>query len=1331
MSAPAADAKSIFGQALELEPAARPTYLDEACAGDPALRARIDGLLAAHGQAGEFMRRPVAAVAAEITAGYEPIAERPGTVIGPYKLMEQVGEGGMGLVFVAEQSTPVRRKVALKVIKPGMDSRQVIARFEAERQALAIMDHPNIAKVLAAGETASGRPYFVMELVKGVPVTEFCDHNRLAPRERLELFVQVCGAVQHAHQKGIIHRDIKPSNVLVSRHDTTPVVKVIDFGIAKALGQELTDKTLFTGVAQMIGTPLYMSPEQAGMSDLDVDTRSDIYSLGVLLYELLTGTTPLDKERLKGVGYDEIRRLVREDEPPRPSTRLSTVAELDTIAANRNSEPRRLSGEVRGELDWLAMKALEKDRNRRYETANAFAADVQRYLAGEAVLAVPPSAGYRLRKFVWRNRGPASAIALIAVALVGGIVGTTWGLVHAADARAETVAEEARKEVAQTEALLNKRFADERHFASLREQARAVRTSRQPGQRFKTLDVLRQATSLGRALELPGEKFNELRDTAIAALALPDLNPTGPWVPFPDDAVSIDFDEAHTLYARTDRQGNCTVRQVADGAEVHRLPGRGRIAVPQLSRDGRFLAIHAFTDKPPLLPVAVELWDLGPAAARKIWSVDKTSFSAFHPRLPQVALAYTDGAIGLFGLPDGRPISRLSPDTLTREVGIALHPTEPVVAVYSYFGRVVQLRDLGTGRVLAAIPQDFATSLGWSPDGRTLAVGSDVVVGGGRTRLYDRSSLRMVRTFEASTAVTGLSFNRAGDRLATIGWGGETNLFDLETGQKLFTTAPAAGYPRFSHDGRRLSGALRDGKVGFWEVGDGREYRTLVRQAVPGNAQSEQAAVSPDSRLAAAAMTDGIGLWDLVTGVELAFIPMPGGGGSKHVVFEASGALLTLGPTGVSRWPVTADPAAPERLTVGPPERLRLPIGHTLGQSRDGRVIVTCARAINVQQPHAGGWVLHTDRPDPPIRLDPGADIDWITISPDGRWVVTVVHVSGVVKIWDARDGRPVKQLAERGTWLVQFSPDGRWLSTDLDGGRLIAAGTWEPGPRLGGVGTFSPDGTVVAVPTGTQIRLVEAATGRTLATLEDPNLEPAVHPVFTPDGTRLLAHTNGKARGVRVWDLRLVRRQLAEMGLDWDAPPYPQAETGPARPLTVEVRTGLPTGPALSREEKARRNIESFRARHEANKNDPAACNNLAWALLTAPEPLRDVPAAVPLAERAVKLAPKNAVFANTLGVAYYRDGRYREAADVLRPNLDRQADKYLAFELYFLAMSHHRLGEAARARDYFAWAIRWEKTQSGLTPDEVEELKEFQAEAAVLLGLAAEVSPPPRERK
>jgi serine/threonine protein kinase len=402
------------------------------------------------------------------------VTERPGTVIGPYKLMEQIGEGGMGLVFVAEQVQPVRRKVALKVIKPGMDTRDVIARFEQERQALALMDHPNIAKVLDAGATDTGRPYFVMELVRGVPITEYCDTNQLTPKERLGLFVSVCHAVQHAHQKGVVHRDLKPSNVLVTLHDGTPVVKVIDFGVAKAVGQHLTEKTIYTRFAQMIGTPLYMSPEQAEMSGLDIDTRSDVYSLGVLLYELLTGTTPFDRQRILKAAFDEVRRIIREEDPPKPSTRLSTLgATLPAVSAKRRTEPRKLSALVKGDLDWIVMKALEKDRTRRYETANGLARDVQRYLADEPVEACPPSASYRLRKFARRYKTLlATAAAFLALLAVGTAV-STWQAVRATTAEREEREQRDAARAAQEVAEDQRRLAQGKEAAAVREADKA------------------------------------------------------------------------------------------------------------------------------------------------------------------------------------------------------------------------------------------------------------------------------------------------------------------------------------------------------------------------------------------------------------------------------------------------------------------------------------------------------------------------------------------------------------------------------------------------------------------------------------------------------------------------------------------------------------------------------------------------------------------------------------------------------------------------------------------------------------------------------------------
>jgi serine/threonine protein kinase/tetratricopeptide (TPR) repeat protein len=426
----------VFTNALKLAtPAERAAYLDEVCAGNAELRAGVEALLHAHADDPGFLEQPAgslwgtvdrpAAPALEQRLAKAGIAEQPGTVLGDrYKLLQPIGEGGMGDVWLAEQMQPVQRKVALKIIKAGMDSRQVLARFEAERQALALMDHPNIAKVLDGGTTESGRSFFVMELVKGQPITKYCDEQRLTPRERLELFIPVCQAIQHAHQKAIIHRDIKPSNVLVAPYDGKAVVKVIDFGVAKATGQALTDKTLFTEFGAVIGTLEYMSPEQAELNNQDIDTRSDIYSLGVLLYELLTGTTPLDRARLKKTPFTELLRKIREEEPPKPSTRLSEAKEtLPAISAQRQMEPAKLAKLVRGELDWIVMKALEKDRNRRYESANGLAMDVQRYLADEPVQVCPPSVMYRFGKFARRNKAALAATTTAFLVLVLGVLG--------------------------------------------------------------------------------------------------------------------------------------------------------------------------------------------------------------------------------------------------------------------------------------------------------------------------------------------------------------------------------------------------------------------------------------------------------------------------------------------------------------------------------------------------------------------------------------------------------------------------------------------------------------------------------------------------------------------------------------------------------------------------------------------------------------------------------------------------------------------------------------------------------------------------------------------
>jgi len=463
MNEPPDSDETIFAAALQWEtPAQRAAYLDEACAGQPERRRRVEDLLRASDAASTFLERPVgqprkpvetAAMAPTLRQDFpeEPLTERPGAKIGRYNLLQQIGEGGCGTVFMAEQEEPVRRRVALKVIKLGMDTKSVVARFEAERQALAMMDHPNIAKVLDAGATDSGRPFFVMELVRGIPITRYCDENKLDTQARLDLFIQVCHAIQHAHQKGIIHRDIKPSNILVTLHDGTPVPKVIDFGIAKATEGRLTNQTLFTAFEQFIGTPAYMSPEQAEMSGLDIDTRSDIYALGVLLYELLTGKTPFDAKELVQSGIDAMRKTIREKEPQRPSTRLSTMLG-DALAATANahgSDAVKLLKLIRGDLDWIVMKCLEKDRTRRYETANGLAADLKRHLTNEPVVARPPSTAYRFQKAFRRNKLVFAAGTAVALALIIGLVASSWQMLVARRALVREQAAREREQVAQ------------------------------------------------------------------------------------------------------------------------------------------------------------------------------------------------------------------------------------------------------------------------------------------------------------------------------------------------------------------------------------------------------------------------------------------------------------------------------------------------------------------------------------------------------------------------------------------------------------------------------------------------------------------------------------------------------------------------------------------------------------------------------------------------------------------------------------------------------------------------------------------------------------------
>jgi WD40 repeat protein/serine/threonine protein kinase len=1111
--------KEVFLAALAVGPDERASWLDEACGQDADLRRHVELMLAAHDTPQSLLDRPArAAIRPELPSFGaaatidEPIAERPGIVIGPYKLLEQIGEGGFGVVFMAEQTQPVRRKVALKVLKPGMDTRQVVARFEAERQALALMDHPNIAHVFDGGATASGRPYFVMELVRGVPITSFCDQSHLSVRERLELFMDVCQAVQHAHLKGIIHRDLKPTNVLVTLHDDRSVVKVIDFGVAKATGQQLTEKTLFTNFAQMIGTPLYMSPEQAQMSGLDVDTRTDIYALGVLLYELLTGTTPFDRERLRTAGYDEVRRIIRDEEPARPSTRISTLGPAaNTASANRKSDPKKLRQLLRGELDWIVMRALEKDRNRRYETASAFAADVQRYLADEPVQACPPSAGYRFRKFARRNRtvlATGLALAVAVLATVGSLIGAVTVL-----ADSKTRIEGEQKET--QDALDREKQVNDQLVKSIEREVRAKYR-----QNVQLADRELAANNVGRAEELlddcpaalRGWEWNYLKGRHYRDLVT--FRGHIDWVS--GVAFSPDGRRAVSGSAITVILGDLKVWDTATGKTIRTLfPAHfGPVSGVAYSNDGKTIA-SASWDK------TVRLWDTSTWKSRRILEGHTAYVScvAISPDSRVVASGSGDHTVKLWDAASGQEVRRLLGHT-SGLFSVAFSPDGRALASASQDG-TIRIWDVATGKEVHTLRGHTGAVLrvAYSRDGRRLASAGFE----GNVTIWDPATGRHLLTIRTNVLFAmGVAFNRDGTRLAIGGWDKTVKLCDAETGEEVLSLRDHTDLVTdlaFSQDGRLLASASLDKTVKVWDATPGRGGGGGEALSLGGQGEALISLFySPDGRYLASAGFEGtVKFRDPLTGKELMSLPSEDGP-VWSLSFSRDGRRLAFASFRgvVNVWDVAAGKElATFRGNLG--GAALSPDGRRVAWTREGGI-------VEIRGTESGRELLE-------FHAHP-APVPWVSYSPDGKRLVTTSW-DKKAKVWDATNGARICTLSGHThvVGFAAFSPDGARVATaswdgtakvwDASTGKELLTLRGHTG-RVGGV-AFSPDGKYLATASDDNTaRVWDGMTGKALRTLRGHvGYVPSV--AFSPDGKRLATASGYHGRWeIKIWDAAL-----------------------------------------------------------------------------------------------------------------------------------------------------------------------------------------------------------------
>ena len=1164
--------ESIFAAAIAIpSPDQRAAYLARACAGNPALRREVEELIGAHA-ANNPLDRPVRDVSA--TGAFAPADDEAAAVvgdrIGPYKLLERIGEGGMGEVWVADQLEPMKRRVALKLIKPGMDSRSVLGRFEAERQALAVMDHPNIAKVLDAGTTPDGRPYFVMELVKGTPITEFCDARKLTPNQRLELFIPVCQAIQHAHMKGIIHRDIKPSNVLVALHDETPVPKVIDFGVSKAIGHQLTEKTIYTGFGALIGTPAYMAPEQATFNQLDVDTRADVYALGVMLYELLTGSPPIEQDRLKKAALDELLRIVRDEEPQRPSQRLSTSQAKATIAATRQSDPAKLSQLMRGELDWIVMKALEKDRSRRYDTANGLAKDIQRYLSGDSVEACPPTLAYRLRKAYRKNRAAVlTSAAFAAMLLVATSVSIAFAL-HAREQRREADAERDEKEQARLAEAGQRNLAEaaQQKAQQERDAAKAARDELRRSHYAASMNLINtawEADNVRRVMELLEENRPK---------------------PGEADIRGFEWDYWDRLCHAERRLWKFNEWAGVGGSLL--FSGDGR----------RIVRWRAVSEGQKMKEVIVCVWDV-----------------AGETELCSLKLPLAGPPLYSFYLAINRDGSRIAyrVDQGTSGNGGQERVKIPAI-VYDVASRlpVFSTEPLSSG------------DLALSPDGRRLTAVQNIEIasdppGSGRPRSRrwenikiwdlakpDMAPVVIANDAEEYTAVSP-SFSPEGSRLVAIIRGVASSasstirIWDTATGKSRLSQTfkqDSLMNVAFSPDGSRLATVTesRPGPGSFnlylsvWDGAAGDQLtplKSVLAKQSNTDSTTNRIAFSPDGkRVAMSSPTWASVVFDIASGEIVQRIKT-----STHITslaYSADGTRLITAGNGargtggnvLQEWDVA--PYAKEKTATAPPglltivspngERKASYIARMPGRDPPG---ATAPTDITIRD--HGGKVMH-------VFTKHTKPVNRALFSPDGRWVFSASE-DGEAMFWEADTGEvrwkyrrpgnptggPGAAGAGRLTPAGHFSHDGRWLVLpDAEGMKLVSVPDLKERCKLGtvsnvyfsrdnrrlatlyrvppnrGVGqnplrstvklwdpetgrelktltatgalssavTFSPDSRLIALSGAVHVVICDAVTGDELSVIQSGTLR-ANSIIFSPDGSRLSFPSNGFGGGL------------------------------------------------------------------------------------------------------------------------------------------------------------------------------------------------------------------------